>query len=114
MSLVNDPRNEYFKLYTVEYLGNIEGGFPIRYVNIPINEMKNFAIQALRSGKPVWFGADVGKHSNSELGILDNRIYDYELGFNTKFHMTKAQRLQYGQSSMTHAMVFTGKDETFF
>ncbi|CAG8473243.1 3697_t:CDS:10 [Diversispora eburnea] len=82
LSLVNDPRNEYFKLYTVEYLGNIQGGFPVRYVNIPIGEMKNLAIQALRSGKPVWFGAD--------------------------FHLTKAQRLQYGQSSMTHAMVFTG------
>lgn len=110
MSLINDPRNEYFKLYTVEYLGNIQGGLPIRYVNLPIKEIKNLAIQALRSGRPVWFGADVGKFSNSELGILDNKIYDYELGFSVKFHMTKAQRLQYGQSSMTHAMVFTGKD----
>ena len=23
---VNDPRNEYYKLYTVDYLGNVVGG----------------------------------------------------------------------------------------
>ncbi|CAG8576443.1 9870_t:CDS:2 [Acaulospora colombiana] len=107
-SLINDPRNDFLKLYTVEYLGNIQGGFPIRYVNIPIEAMKLLTIQTLRAGKPVWFGADVGKSSDSEIGILDNKIIDYELGFNIKFRLTKAQRLQYGQSLMTHAMVFTG------
>jgi bleomycin hydrolase len=106
---VNDPRNPYLRLYTVSYLGNIHGGFPIRYVNIPIDVMKNLSIDTLRAGKPVWFGSDVGKGSNSNLGILDNKIVDYELGFNVKFELTKAQRLQYGQSLMTHAMVLTGK-----
>ncbi|CAG8650928.1 36447_t:CDS:2 [Racocetra persica] len=107
-SLVNDPRHPYLSLYTIEFLGNIQGGIPIRYVNIPVETMKHLTIQTLRSGKPVWFGADVGKASDSSLGILDNRLIDYELGFNIKFCMTKAQRLQYAQSSMTHAMVFTG------
>ncbi|CAG8485518.1 1690_t:CDS:2 [Gigaspora margarita] len=107
-SLVNDPRNPYLRLYTIEFLGNIQNGLPIRYVNIPIETMKQLTLQTLRSGKPVWFGADVGKSSDSSLGILDNKIIDYELGFNIKFVMTKAQRLQYTQSAMTHAMVFTG------
>ncbi|CAG8694036.1 21001_t:CDS:2 [Cetraspora pellucida] len=65
--LVNDPRHPYFNLYTVEYLGNIQGGIPIRYVNILIETMKQLTIQALRSGKPVWLGADVGKASDSSL-----------------------------------------------
>ncbi|RIA82425.1 peptidase C1B, bleomycin hydrolase [Glomus cerebriforme] len=108
LSLVNDPRNPYLRLYTVQYLGNIQGGFPIRYVNIPIDVMKQLSINTLRSGKPVWFGSDVGKGANSNLGILDNNIINYELGFNVKFELTKAQRLQYGQSLMTHAMVLTG------
>jgi bleomycin hydrolase len=29
-SLINDPRNEYEKLYTVNRLGNVSGGLPIR------------------------------------------------------------------------------------
>ena len=70
--------------------------------------MQSIAISVLRLKKPVWFGADVGKFSNSRLGILDNDIYDYSLGFNISFNMNKGDRLQYGESSMTHAMVFTG------
>lgn len=70
--------------------------------------MKSLTIKTLKKGKPVWFGADVGKFSNSTLGILDNDLIDYELGFNVKFEMNKGDRLKYGQSSMTHAMVFTG------
>ncbi|CAG8559150.1 8371_t:CDS:2 [Paraglomus brasilianum] len=107
-SLINDPRNPYNRLYTVAYLGNVSGGLPIRYVNIPSSKMQSIAISVLRSKKPVWFGADVGKFSNSCLGILDNDIYDYSLGFNISFNMNKGDRLQYAESSMTHAMVFTG------
>ncbi len=29
-SLINDPRNEYGKLYTVDKLGNVWNGLPIR------------------------------------------------------------------------------------
>ena len=109
MSLVNDPRNPYLHHYTVKYLGNIYGGFPIRYVNIQIDVIKQLSVSTLRAGKPVWFGSDAGKGINPLLGILDNKVIDYELGFNVKFELTKAQRLQYGQSLMTHAMVLTGK-----
>ncbi|PKY40315.1 putative cysteine proteinase 1, mitochondrial [Rhizophagus irregularis] len=107
-SLVNDPRNEYLRLYTVKYLGNIQGGLPIRYVNITMDVMKRLSIDTLRSGKPVWFGSDSGKGIHVPSGIFDNRIIDYELGFNIKFELTKAKRLQYAQSAMTHAMVLTG------
>ncbi|KAI8067496.1 peptidase C1-like family-domain-containing protein [Gongronella butleri] len=33
---------------------------------------------------------------------------DYELAFDVKFDMSKADRILYGESAMTHAMVFTG------
>lgn len=71
--------------------------------------MKHLSIDALRSGKPVWFGSDSGKGIHTPSGIFDNKIIDYELGFNIKFELTKAKRLQYAQSAMTHAMVLTGK-----
>jgi bleomycin hydrolase len=39
-SLINDPRNEYSKLYTVDRLGNVWGGKTVRYVNTTSENMK--------------------------------------------------------------------------
>ncbi|CDS12265.1 hypothetical protein LRAMOSA04460 [Lichtheimia ramosa] len=110
MSLINDPRNEYNALYTVDRLGNVVGGQPIRYVNINVETMKTLAINTLKSGKPVWFGCDVGQFSNNSLGVMNTKIYDYALAFNTEFGMSKKERLLYGESLMTHAMMFSGVD----
>jgi bleomycin hydrolase len=39
---------------------------------------------------------------------MDTKIFDYSLAFSTEFNLTKEERLLYGESLMTHAMVFTG------
>ncbi|KZF25143.1 bleomycin hydrolase [Xylona heveae TC161] len=106
-SLVNDPRNPYGKLLSVSRLGNVTGGRPITYVNVDMNTMKSACISMLRAGLPIFFGSDVGKYSNSTSGIMDVDLIDYELGFNIKLGMSKAQRLMTGESAMTHAMVLT-------
>mmetsp|Transcript_53204 Transcript_53204/g.84925 ORF Transcript_53204/g.84925 Transcript_53204/m.84925 type:complete len:471 (+) Transcript_53204:43-1455(+) len=113
ISLVNDPRNEYYKLYTVQRLNNIiNGARPhVLYINVPVDVMKKYAIQRLSDGHPVWFGCDVGKHFYSDDGVMDLNNFDYQLllGMDLKT-MTKADRLRYGESLMTHAMVFTAVD----
>lgn len=106
-SLVNDPRNSYGQLLSVSRLGNIVGLRPIRYVNVDMATIKNACILMLRANLPVFFGSDVGKFSNSRSGIMDTSLIDYELGFNIRLGLTKAQRLLTGESSMTHAMVLT-------
>lgn len=106
-SLVNDPRNEYNTLLTVDRLGNIVGGRGITYVNVPMSTMKAACISMLKAGLPIFFGSDVGKYSNSSSGIMDPTLIDYELGFNVRLGMSKAQRLMVGESAMTHAMVLT-------
>ena len=58
----------------------------------------------------MWFGCDVGKYMERELGVLDPDVYDYELLYGTSFDLDKADRLDYGHSRMTHAMVLTGVD----
>ncbi|KAI6250889.1 Bleomycin hydrolase [Erysiphe necator] len=107
ISLVNDPRNEYNTLLTVDRLGNIVGGRSITYINVSISTLKNACIKMLQAGLPIFFGSDVGKYSNSGTGIMDDSLIDYELGFNVKLSMTKAERLMTGESAMTHAMVLT-------
>ncbi|CEQ42870.1 SPOSA6832_04741, partial [Sporobolomyces salmonicolor] len=106
ISLIHDPRNKH-GLYTVERLGNVWGARPVLYVNTDIGKLKETAIRLLKADIPVWFGSDVGKCSSSALGIMDTALYDLDEGFGTTLRMSKAQRLQTGDSSMTHAMVLT-------
>ncbi len=107
-SLVNDPRNPYNRLLSVKRLGNVWNGRPVTYVNVDMKTMKEACISMLKRGMPVFFGSDVGKYSDSTKGIMDPDLYEYELGFNIKLGMSKAERLQTGESQMTHAMVLTG------
>lgn len=106
-SLVNDPRNPYNTLLTVNRLGNIVGGRGITYVNVSMSVLKTACVDMLKAGLPIFFGSDVGKYSNRDNGVMDTDLIDYELGFNVKLGMNKAERLLVGESAMTHAMVLT-------
>ena len=110
VSLINAPTSDkpYGHSYTVKYLGNVREGNAVRYLNLPIEELKKAAIAQLKDGQPVWFGCDVGKHSDRDSGVMDLDIRSLETLLDTKFTMTKAERLDYSQSLMTHAMVFQG------
>ena len=111
-SLINSPTADkpYNHLYTVEMLGNVLGGREVRHFNLAIDDFKAAAVKQLEAGESVWFGSDVGKESDRQIGIMDPDIYDEDGLFNTSFAMTKAERLDYAQSLMTHAMVLTGVD----
>jgi bleomycin hydrolase len=110
--LVHDPRpaNAYGRTYTVEYLGNVVGGRRVTYLNIEMELMKQIARQTLEAGEPVWFGCDVGKQMRRDLGLMDRDLYDLSAVYDTSFEMDKAARLEYGETRMTHAMLFTGVD----
>ena len=101
---------KFDKLYTVKYLGNVVEGQIITYLNVSLDEMKKSAIKSLKNNEAVWFGCDVGKMFHRELGVMDNSLYDYESFFGVDSNMDKATRLEYGDSQMTHAMLFTGVD----
>ena len=103
----NKKMNE---LYTVGFLGNVVGGRIIKYANLKIEELKKATIKSIKNNEAVWFGCDVGKMFNRDLGIMDMDLYNYENLLNTNFKMDKATRLEYGDSLMTHAMLFTGVD----
>lgn len=110
ISVINAPTLDkpFYHSYTVKFLGSVKEGRPIKYVNLPIEELKDAAIRQMQDGYPVWFGCDVGKSSTRDQGLMSLDVYDKEDLFNTEFTMNKAERLDYGQSLMTHAMVFQG------
>jgi len=110
--LINCPMSDkkYNEIYTVEYLGNVSDGEIIRYLNLPSKRLKETTVASIKDDNPVWFGCDVGKHFHRNLGVMDIDLFDFELFYGTDFPMTKADRLEYGDSQMTHAMLFTGVD----
>lgn len=113
--VVNDPRSSsrYHQRYTVKFLGNIIGAKPVEYLNLPMEEMKELTKRTMVELKqPVWFGCDCGKQGNNALGIWDNDLYDYPTLYDTEFpsDSNKADRLDYHETLMTHAMLFTGVD----
>ena len=110
--LVHDPRktSPTGRVFTVKYLGNVVGGEIVTYLNIDVAMMKRIAMRTLGDGEPVWFGCDVGKQMDREMGLWDAELLDYDRLYDTTFDMDKASRLEYGAASMTHAMLFTGVD----
>lgn len=110
--LIHCPQSskQFNEVYTIKFLGNVVGGEPIKYVNVDIDTMKQAAIKQLQNGEPVWFGCDVGKYLDRDNGWMDNQMYDFDLVYGSHSTLGKAERLDYGESLMTHAMVFTGVD----
>lgn len=110
VSLINAPTADkpYHRTYTVKMLGNVKEGRPVKYLNLPAEDLKAAAIAQLKDGQPVWFGCDVGQESSRDGGIMDLNVIRADELFGTTFGMNKAQRLDYGESLMTHAMVFLG------
>ena len=45
-----------------------------------------------------------------KLGVWDKRLFDYETLYDTTFPLPKEARLDYHETQMTHAMLFTGVD----
>ena len=103
----NKKMNE---LYTVSYLGNVIDGEIIKYANVEMDDIKRASVKSLKNNEAVWFGCDVGKMFHRDLGVMDVDLYDYESVLGTNFKMNKGTRFEYGDSLMTHAMLFTGVD----
>lgn len=111
MCLVHDPRpsNPYGHPYTVHCLGNMTDGRPTIYNNQPIEMLMKVTEASIKGGEAVWFGCEVGKCFAGKFGIQDPEAHDYRMvfGVDVNLGLSKADRLVYGDSLMTHAMTLT-------
>ena len=116
ISLINAPSEdkEFNKTYTIEYLGNVYDGKKIKYLNLEIEKLIEYSKEQIINGEPVWFGCDMGKSLDRIKGIMHDELFDLNEALATCLDFDKGKSLTYGQSKMTHAMVFIGihiKDE---
>ena len=112
VSLISAPTADkpFGHAYTVSRLGNVVEDGGVRYLNLPIERLKECAVAQLRDDLPVWFGCDVGQSYLREEGIMDTSALDVDglFGFPVEGCLDRAERLDYGESLMTHAMVLEG------
>jgi bleomycin hydrolase len=112
VSLISAPTADkpFGHVYTVSRLGNIVEAGGVRYLNLPPDELKRVAVAQLKDDLPVWFGCDVSQSYLREEGVMDTASLDVDslFGFPVEGGLDKAERLDYGESVMTHAMVFEG------
>ena len=109
---MHDPRESspYNRTYTVDMLGNVVGGEIVRYLNVPIDVMKKLTMEHITNGSPVWMGCDVGKMMDRRRGVWDRNLFRFDSVYDTDFDQPKEGRLDFHQTLMTHAMLFTGVD----
>ena len=108
--VMNDPRREYYKTYEVELDRHTYDGHNWKYVNLPMDDIEEMAISALKAGHKLYSSFDVAKMLDRKRGYADTENFDYGSLFGTTFGMTKAERISTFDSGSTHAMTLTAVD----
>jgi len=107
---IDDPNRPYYKLYAKQNDKNVNEGIDWTFVNIPTEDLKQFAIASLKGGEIMYFSCDVGKQLSKSDGTLDLNNYDYQSLFGIDMGMTRAQRMMTHQSGSSHGMALCGVD----
>ncbi|MCF6171046.1 MAG: C1 family peptidase [Bacteroidales bacterium] len=102
--LMDDPVKKYDRLYEVEFDRNLVEGANWRYINLPVEKIKEFAKKSILANEAMYFSCDVGKQLNVQHGTLDVNNYDYDELFGLTFGMDKKARIRTYESGSTHGM----------
>ena len=108
--IMNDPTRPYNQMYEIEYDRHMYDGENWKYLNLPMDKIKQIAIASIKDSTMMYFSCDVGKFLNSSTGLLDINNYDYASLMGTTFNMDKKQRIATFASGSSHAMTLCAVD----
>ncbi len=100
----------YNKTYTIAHTRKMVGGDRLLSLNVSFEEFKEYAFKKVKNNEACLFSCDVGRDSLRKEGLLVKGVYNYDLIFQTSFEMDKKNRLEFGDSHMTHCMLIVGVD----
>lgn len=98
---------QYNKLYRKKYTENVYENSYVEFINMPTQILKDLAIKHLKDGIPVYFGCDMKKMRENDLGIMDSNLYNYKDTFNIDL-LSKEEALSMYDINFQHVMLITG------
>lgn len=107
---MNDPTRDYYKLYEIEYDRHRLDGSNWKYINLPVEEIKEFAKASIIDNEAMYFSCDVGKQLDSKRGYLNIYNYDYASLMGVEFGMDKKARIATHESGSSHGMTLVAVD----
>ena len=108
--VTNAPDHEMDRSYLMTAQDSVVNGLPIKFVNVPFEELQEGAIKQLQAGETVWVGNDVLQQMDRKRGLMDAKLYHREELLDVDFVMDKKHRLETKQAVVSHAMTLTGFD----
>ena len=110
VTILDYPVYPYFQHFQIDYCRNMPDKADMDFINLDIQQIKEYVLKSLLDKEPVWFAADAGWQMERDNGIMEDGIYDYQSLYGFQEKMTKAERVQYHVSIPNHAMVFVAAD----
>ncbi|UCG62755.1 MAG: hypothetical protein JSV52_05585 [Candidatus Zixiibacteriota bacterium] len=110
VTIVNNPAKDFDKPYLLEASRNIWENPDFLVLNLEIEKLKEYTLKSLLDSQAVWFSCDVGKQNLKDSGIFAADMYEFDALLNMDFSLTKAERIQYKDTSPNHAMTIVGVD----
>lgn len=107
--LMNDPTREYYRCYEIAYDRHAYDGQNWKYVNLPLDDIKQMAIASLKDSTAMYFSSDITQ-LDAKRGYLDVDNYDYASLLGVSFGMDKKERIQTFSSMSAHAMTLVAVD----
>ena len=108
--IMNDPTRPYGKVYEIEYYRHLYDGRNWRYINLPMETIKQIAINSIKDNCAMYFSVDSPQYRNSKTGTCDFENFNPGALFNISFNMSKADRIRTFTSRSVHAMSLIGVD----
>lgn len=108
--VMNDPRRPYYKTYRVVYARHLYDGHDWKYLNLPMRDIEDMAVNSIKDGIKMYFSVDSEKQRDNKKAYCDLNNFDYNSLFGTSFNMPKADRIRTYESGSTHAMTLTAVD----
>ena len=95
-------------MYEIQNYRNTIEGINWVYLNLPNEDIKESALASIKNNEAMYASCDVGKQFDSDKGILDPSMYDFESLFGVRLGMDKKARILTRQSGSSHAMTLIG------
>ena len=108
--IMNDPCREYGKVYEIDYDRHVYDGHNWLYINLPVERIKEMAIDSIKDNVAMYFSCDVGKFYSRSKGTLDIANFDYDSLMGVEFGMNKQERVMTHASGSSHAMTLIAVD----